>query len=100
MNALRRQLEDAVVALKGAVNLVDAAAIQTAVKWERHGALSLRWLRIEGDKLKPTERLQFSREIARASTERDKAIKELSLDIDPRANAIDALYKPADDDGS
>src|SRR4051794_40716061 len=45
-NALRRQLEDAVVAIRGEVGLLDAANIQTAIKWERHGALALRWLRV------------------------------------------------------
>ncbi|QDT39229.1 hypothetical protein [Stratiformator vulcanicus] len=83
INKLRRQIEDAVVGLKGEISLMDAAAIQTAIKWERHGALALRWLNKEADVLKPTERLQFSREIARASTERDKAIKELGLDMKP-----------------
>ncbi len=83
MNSLRRELEAAVIAVKGEVNLLDAATIQTAVKWERHGALALRWLRVEGDKLKPTERLHFSREIARASTERDKALAALGLDVKP-----------------
>jgi hypothetical protein len=79
MNALRRQLENAVFDAKGAVGLVDAANIQTAVKWERHGALCLRWLRLEGSTMKPEQRLQFSREIARASAERDKAIAALEL---------------------
>jgi hypothetical protein len=80
MNALRRQLEDAVLAVKGEINLVDAATIQTAMKWERHGALALRWLRVAGAELKLVERLQFSREIARASAERDKAIAALELE--------------------
>src|SRR5436189_2631668 len=62
-NQLRRQLEDAVIADRGEISLVDAANIQTATKWERHGALVLRWLRVSGDKLKPTDQLAFSREI-------------------------------------
>jgi len=91
INRLRRELEAAVMEVKGEVTLLDAASIQTAIKWERHGALALRWLRIEGDKLKPVERLQFSREIARASTERDKALAALKLG-DQRDNVLDALY--------
>lgn len=82
VNILRRQVEDAVLAAKGEVSLMDAANIQTACKWERHGALALRWLRIEADKLKPLERLHFSREIARASSERDKAISAIGLNRD------------------
>jgi hypothetical protein len=80
INGLRRTLEAAVVAAKGEVGLVDAACIQTACKWERHGALALRWLVKAGDTLKPTDRLTFSREIARASAERDKALQALGLD--------------------
>ena len=85
MNALRRTLEETVMQARGCVGLVDAANIQTAVKWERHGALCLRWLRLEGNTLKPEQRLQFSREIARASAERDKAITALKLDQGTRS---------------
>ena len=100
MNRLRRELEDATMKAKGRIDLADAANIQTAVKWERHGALCLRWLRIEGDNLKPLERLQFSREIARASTERDKAVERLDLGRDPVELAIARLYAPDEvDDG-
>lgn len=91
-NLLRRQLEDAVVTARGEVTLLDAANIQTAIKWERHGALALRWLRVQGDQLKPTDQLTFSREIARASTERDKALAALKLDRDAKDGILDALY--------
>ena len=90
--ALRRQLEDAVMVARGQVTLLDAANITTAVKWERHGQLALRWLRVSGEKLKPTDQLTFSREIARASTERDKAIALLKLDRDTKDDVLDRLY--------
>lgn len=90
-NLLRRQLEDAVIASKGEVSLTDAAAILTATKWERHSQLALRWLRV-AEKLTPTEQLTFSREVARASTERDKAIERLRLDRDSRDTLFDSLY--------
>lgn len=93
-NALRRQLEDAVIAIRGEISLVDAANIQTAIKWERHGALALRWLRVKGSGLKPMETLQFSREIAKASTERDKALAALRLDRDSAKDLLmDKLYQ-------
>jgi hypothetical protein len=79
INALRRELEAAVVAAKGEVSLVDAATIQTAVKYEAHGCLAQRWLRLNEGEMKPLERLQFSREIANASSQRDKAIAALEL---------------------
>ena len=100
MNNLRRQLEDAVMQAKGEVGLLDAASIQTAVKWERHGALALRWLRLEGDKLRLTERLTFSREIARASTERDRALALLGLDRDVTQDAWSVLDVAATDGGT
>ena len=92
LNQFRRTLEDAVVAAKKQVSLTDAGAIQTALRWERHACLAQRWLVKAGDTLKPTDRLTFSREIARASTERDKALATLKLDRDARDAAIDALY--------
>lgn len=92
LNAFRRQLEDVVIANRGEVSLTDAAAIQTCLRWERHAYLAQRWLVKAGDSLKPTERLQFSREIARASTERDKALAALKLDRDRADDVLDTLY--------
>ena len=90
--ALECELEDTVIAARGEVTLVDAANIQTAIRWERHGALALRWLRTQGDQLKPTDQLAFSREIARASTERDKALAALKLDRDAADDVLKSLY--------
>lgn len=92
LNAFRRTLEQAVLSAKGEVNIPDAAAIQTCLRWERHACLAQRWLVKAGDTLKPEQRLTFSREIARASTERDKAISALRIDRDARDSVIDALY--------
>ena len=39
INALRRQLEDAVMDARKQVTLTDAACILTATKWERHSCL-------------------------------------------------------------
>ncbi|MCH8047426.1 MAG: hypothetical protein IID44_27320 [Planctomycetes bacterium] len=79
LNAFRRNLEDAVLVVSGEVDIPAAAAIQTALRWERHACLAQRWLTKAYDELKPLDRLHFSREIARASTERDKAIATLEL---------------------
>ncbi|MBM4069110.1 MAG: hypothetical protein FJ271_09225 [Planctomycetes bacterium] len=96
VNIVRRNLESAVVESKGEVSLPDAAAIQTACRWERHAALAQRWLTKEHDKMTPEQRLNFSREIAKASAERDKAIKMLNLDRDCREDLLDKLYaRPA-----
>lgn len=91
-NDLRRQIEAAVVAVKGQVTLSDAATIKTIVDWEKHRALAQRWLRLQADKLKPMELLNFSREVAKASTEMDKAIRVLGLDRDKADEMYDLLY--------
>src|SRR5262245_37128727 len=57
VNALRRQVEAAIVALKGEISLVDAAAVNSILKWERHGMLAAHWLRKEADKLSAGDRL-------------------------------------------
>jgi len=80
VNALRRQVEEAVLALKGEINIVDAAAINSILKWERHGLLAAHWLRREAENLSASERLKFSEAIAKASDNRDRNIRALGLD--------------------
>ena len=92
INDIRRRLEDAVIECKGKVSITDAATIQTCIRWERHAALAQRWLNKQFNKLKPAQQLYFSREIARASSERDKALADLGLDEDYQQGIIDALY--------
>lgn len=82
LNAFRRQLEDAVIEAKGEISIPDAATINTALKWERHGTLAQRWLTTKYEELGPDQMLYFSREVARASTERDRAIATLKLSRD------------------
>ena len=83
LNGFRRKIEDVVLAVKGEVSIHDAACVQTAIRWERHACLAQRWLCKEWNTLKPADRLTFSREIARASGERDKAIAALDLNKQP-----------------
>ncbi|MGE0760613.1 MAG: hypothetical protein AB7O38_26615 [Pirellulaceae bacterium] len=88
----RTALEGAIVERKGEISLHDAAVIQTAIRWERHALLVQRWLRRELADLSPDQRLAFSRDVARASAERDKCLKILGLDRDARSDIFDALY--------
>lgn len=71
-------LEAAVIDARGEVNIRDAAAIQTAIRWERHAQLAQKWLRLNPE-LEVEKKLHFSREVARASSERDKALDALRL---------------------
>jgi hypothetical protein len=79
LNALRRTLEDHTYDTHGEVGLLHALAISTAVRWERHAALSARWLRLQGENMSDGDRLAYSRDVARASSERDKAVASLNL---------------------
>lgn len=92
VNSLRRQVEAAIIDVKGEITLVDAANVNSILKWERHGMLAMHWLRKEADKLTPSERLKFSEAIAKASDNRDRAIRALGLDRDKADNVLDALY--------
>ena len=90
-------LRVAVVEAGGQLDIPTVATIQTCGRWERHARLAAKWLRNEHDKLTPDQRLSFSRDIARASAERDKCLRELKLDakhVDPWAT-LDAQYKAA-----
>jgi len=93
INKLRRNVEDAVLASKGKISVTDAGLINTAIKWERHSALAHRWLTRQYKKLKPTEQLQFSKEVATASDKRDAALEALYLDEDKAADIFDAIAK-------
>jgi hypothetical protein len=77
--ALGRALRQAVLDCGTLLDVVTLATIQTAMRWEKHARLAGRWLRKEAATLTPDQRLAFSRESARASAERDKAIAALGL---------------------
>jgi hypothetical protein len=94
VNALRRQVEAALMELKGEVSIVDAAAVNSILKWERHGLLAAHWLRKEADKLSAADRLRFSEAIAKASDARDKNIRALGLDRDAADDVLNTLYAP------
>ncbi|HVX14375.1 MAG TPA: hypothetical protein VHC22_24525 [Pirellulales bacterium] len=79
LNRLRRELAALVESEHGEVSLYHAAVIDAAVKWERLAQLAGRWLRKEGDKLQPAEKLTFAKEIARAAVERNRAMRDLGI---------------------
>lgn len=88
--AFRNSLCEAVEA-NGAIGLYEAATIDSACQWLRHGLLAARWLRLEHDQLSPVDRLSFSREVAKAAVERDRCIRLLGLDQTAKASVWDAL---------
>ena len=98
VNKLRRVLEDALVDLKGQIDIVDAASINSACKWETHGQLARFWLRHEVEQLSPADRLRFSEAIARASDNRDRNVRALGLDVKPEPIDLQT-YLTEDGDG-
>jgi hypothetical protein len=92
VNALRRQVEDAVLAVKGVISLLDAATINSILKHERHGLLAAHWLRKEASSLSAGDRLRFSAEVCKASDNRDKNIRALGLDRDAGEVIFQRLY--------
>jgi hypothetical protein len=82
----RRELEAAVMEARGEITLVDAAYVNTAYRAERHAQLAQRWLAMEAAEMTPADRLNYSREVVRASAERDKAIAALDL---PKRHSAD-----------
>lgn len=92
-NELRRAVEDAVLDAKGAVDILDAATIQTIVRLERHAMLAQRWLRREHEKMSLAERLKFSAEVGRASAERDKALRSLGIGATGKADLLAEAYR-------
>jgi len=89
---LRSVLEQSVLELHGQITPYHAAVIQTACRWATHAALAARWLRLELDELSAAERLSYSREVARASSERDRCLERLGLDKDQRETILDVLF--------
>lgn len=79
LNRFRRTIEAEVLRVKGTVSLLDAALIQSCIRWERHACLAHRWLVKQMDELKPEQKVMFSREICRASSERDKSLSALEI---------------------
>lgn len=76
----RESVAEAVSAERGEINIYDAALIDSAAHWQRHSLLAQRWLRVDYENLSMDSRLSYSREVARAASERDRCLKLLKLD--------------------
>jgi hypothetical protein len=92
VNALRRKLETIVVELKGTISVIDAAAIQGALRWERYACLAAHWLRKEASTLSASDRLRFAEAMAKGGDNRDRNIRLLGLDRDEEDTLLTDLY--------
>ena len=86
------------LAARGEVGILEASGIATAVAWEKHGMLASRWLRRSYGELNHEQRLTFSREVAKAATERDRALRRLPIQPadggDTFASLMDKSFGP------
>lgn len=89
----RDALEQATVATHGEISIPHAAAIVTALRWERAAALSTKWFREKGDGMAVLDRVALQKAIADASERRDRAIEKLKLDAKP-ADVWADLHQP------
>jgi len=80
VNQFRKIVEEHVIAAKGEITLVDASAINSAMRWERHAILCGYWLNKEIANLTPDQKVKYSEAAAKASDARDKHIRALGLD--------------------
>ena len=82
---IKRQASELVRAIEGAlearaiqVGPYEATVIAAVARHHRHAALCARWLRL-GEDLSPADKLRFSAEVARASTEMVKLLERIGL---------------------
>jgi hypothetical protein len=92
LNLFRRALEDEVLNTKGQIGVLDAALVNTAVEWARHGMRCAYWLEESYDTFKPSERVEHSAWVAKACDARDKAIKALDLSAEP-SDFLDEIHE-------
>lgn len=89
---LRRAVEDAVLSRKGEISVVDAATVQTVMRFERHAMLCQRWLRMHFEDMNHDQRLRYSAEVARASASRDAALRSLGIESGSQADLLARAY--------
>ncbi len=81
VNEFRRLIEAATIDAHGEIGVLQAAYIQSACRHETASQLAARWLRLNGDSLDPNQRLAYIKAAADASTNRDKCLERLKLDV-------------------
>jgi hypothetical protein len=95
--AFRIAVEDAVLRLRGQIDVLEAALIQSAIRSEQRAMLLERWLRLADSKagLSVGEQIKLLRERDMASARRDNCLKQLLTpvlaDDEPGRRTIDVL---------
>lgn len=84
-------LEDLVFATHGEITARHSLVIQSAGRWEQASCLAHRWLSEHFETMSHSERLSYAEGIAKFSTNRDRAVEKLRLDVDTKS-ALESLY--------
>jgi hypothetical protein len=93
----RRHVETAVLSARGEIGVFDAAVVQTSCEWLCYALKVKRLLRLNDDTLNSDQKVAYGKEVARAMSERDKALKMLG--IHSTASASSMIYTvPLDDE--
>lgn len=77
--ALTNRLVALLVQARGGVSPLDAMVVDEIVRWEQHYLLAARWLRVNYTEMAPGERLNHSKQMAQATKERNRCLRELNL---------------------
>lgn len=93
--AYRRNLEAAVLEIKGEVNLVDAHEIDLATGAELHQAVCRYLIREKIETMPPSDLLKCSEGMLKAKERRNLAIRRLGLDDQP-VDKLRILYSPSE----
>jgi hypothetical protein len=97
--AYRRGLEAEVERVKGDITTTDAHHIDTASAATIQAAICRWLLRHKLGTMTTADIRGCTSDMVKAKERRDAAVKALALDVDPRQDAIDALYtRPASTD--
>jgi hypothetical protein len=89
---LSRTLSAEVERVHGTISFLHKAAIDSAVRWHRHGMLAAYWLRTELASLSARDRLYYSEQMAKSGDARDKNIRMLRLDRDTQDDLLSSIY--------
>jgi hypothetical protein len=94
--ALARALEAALMDSKGRVDIQDQFTIRTVCRCEAHARLCQHVLNSEWATLTVDQKQSLSRDIAKASIDRDKALRALELTVNGKVDALTAFCRQID----
>ena len=90
--AYRRRLEDLVMEARGTITNMDHHMIDEATQGEMHGGVCRYLLRTRIETMNASDIARCSEQIVKSKQARNKAVKQLKLDVDTTKDLIIGLY--------